>query len=162
MREETEGNQNSLSQYSQCLGWDLSQGTREYKAGVITTSAPRSLLWLYNDVEEECTAKNGRVQVSRLHLYPMAAKVKHAAYRRFIYCMYKPILTGMRWRETGESCTVGSFIICTHHKLLLGTSNQGEWGGWGMWHAMGEGEKSVQGFGGKPEGKRPLGRRRHR
>jgi hypothetical protein len=28
--------------------------------------------------------------------------------------------------ENGESCTVGSFIICTHHQILLGRSNQGE------------------------------------
>jgi hypothetical protein len=26
----------------------------------------------------------------------------------------------------GESCSVGSFIICTHHQILLGRSNQGE------------------------------------
>jgi hypothetical protein len=26
----------------------------------------------------------------------------------------------------GESCTVGTFIICTHHQILLGRSNQGE------------------------------------
>jgi hypothetical protein len=27
---------------------------------------------------------------------------------------------------TGESCTVGSFIICTHHQILLGRSNHEE------------------------------------
>jgi hypothetical protein len=29
---------------------------------------------------------------------------------------------------TGEwrNCTMGSFIICTHHQILLGRSNQGE------------------------------------
>jgi hypothetical protein len=27
---------------------------------------------------------------------------------------------------TGESCTVGSFMICTHDQILLGRSNQGE------------------------------------
>jgi hypothetical protein len=26
----------------------------------------------------------------------------------------------------GENCTMGSFIICTHHQILLGRSNQGE------------------------------------
>jgi hypothetical protein len=35
----------------------------------------------------------------------------------------------------GESCTVGSFIICTHHQIILGRSNQGECSGRGMWHA---------------------------
>jgi hypothetical protein len=25
-----------------------------------------------------------------------------------------------------RSCTVGSFLICTHHQILLGRSNQGE------------------------------------
>jgi hypothetical protein len=29
-------------------------------------------------------------------------------------------------RETGESCTMGSFIICTHHRVLLGRSNEGD------------------------------------
>jgi hypothetical protein len=29
----------------------------------------------------------------------------------------------------------GSFIICTHPQISLGRSNQGERGGWGMWHA---------------------------
>jgi hypothetical protein len=28
--------------------------------------------------------------------------------------------------ETGERCTTGSFIICTHHQISLGRSNQGE------------------------------------
>jgi hypothetical protein len=29
-------------------------------------------------------------------------------------------------RENGEDCTMGSFIICSHHQILLGRSNQGE------------------------------------
>jgi hypothetical protein len=38
---------------------------------------------------------------------------------------------------TGErvSCTIVSFIICTHHRMLLGISNDGELGGRDMWHA---------------------------
>jgi hypothetical protein len=42
--------------------------------------------------------------------------------------------------ENGESCTVGSFIICTHHQILLGRSNQGDFGARGMWHSGGSGE----------------------
>jgi hypothetical protein len=34
----------------------------------------------------------------------------------------------------------GSFIICSHHQILLGRSNQGEWGGRGMWRAFEKGE----------------------
>jgi hypothetical protein len=40
----------------------------------------------------------------------------------------------------GESCTMGSFIICTYHQILLGRSNKGEWGGLGMRHAWERGE----------------------
>jgi hypothetical protein len=40
---------------------------------------------------------------------------------------------------------VGSFIICTHHEILLGRSNQGELGGWGIWHAW-EREEACTGF----------------
>jgi hypothetical protein len=43
--------------------------------------------------------------------------------------------------------------ICTHLQILLGTSNQGESGGWDV---HGRVEESVQGFDGKPEGNRPL------
>jgi hypothetical protein len=31
-------------------------------------------------------------------------------------------------RDNGGSCLM-SFIFCTHPQILLGTSNQGEWGG---------------------------------
>jgi hypothetical protein len=33
---------------------------------------------------------------------------------------------GMKKWENEERCTMGSFIICTHHQILLGKSNQGE------------------------------------
>jgi hypothetical protein len=49
-----------------------------------------------------------------------------------------------------RSCTVGSFLICTHHQILLGRSNQGEWGGQCMWHAW---ERGVQSSGGKAWGR---------
>jgi hypothetical protein len=49
-------------------------------------------------------------------------------------------------------------IILYKHRILLGGSNQGELDGQGMWHAWEGGEKRV----GKPEGKRPLERPRHR
>jgi hypothetical protein len=29
-------------------------------------------------------------------------------------------------KESGESCTLGSFIICTHPQISLGRSSQGE------------------------------------
>jgi hypothetical protein len=49
-----------------------------------------------------------------------------------------------------------SFIICTPHPILCGDKVENEMGGpcsaeWGW-------KRSVQGFGAKPEGKRPLGR----
>jgi hypothetical protein len=37
--------------------------------------------------------------------------------------------------ENGGSCTMRSFIICTHPQISLGRSGQGELGGQGMWHA---------------------------
>jgi hypothetical protein len=40
---------------------------------------------------------------------------------------------------------MGSFIICTHHRILLGRSNQGEGGGQGIWHAWECGE-TCRGF----------------
>jgi hypothetical protein len=53
-----------------------------------------------------------------------------------------------------------SFIFCTPPHILLGTSNQGECGGRNMWHAW---ERNVYRIlMGKSEGKRPLGRPRHR
>jgi hypothetical protein len=47
-------------------------------------------------------------------------------------------------RENGESCTVGRLIICAHHQILLGRSNQGELGGRGMWHAWEWGEMCAE------------------
>jgi hypothetical protein len=66
----------------------------------------------------------------------------------------------MKDQENGGSCTMRSLIFCTHPKILLGRSNQGEWGGRDMWHAW---ERKVyRVLVGTPEGKRPLGRPRHR
>jgi hypothetical protein len=45
-----------------------------------------------------------------------------------------------RFPHQDESCTIVSFIICTHHQMLLDKSNQRGWGGWGMWHAWVRGE----------------------
>jgi hypothetical protein len=44
-----------------------------------------------------------------------------------------------------KSCSRGSFIICTHHQILLGRPNQGEWNGQGIWHAWERG-KTCTGF----------------
>jgi hypothetical protein len=38
-------------------------------------------------------------------------------------------LRHMEQRGNGRSCTVRSFIICTHPQISLGRSNQGETGG---------------------------------
>jgi hypothetical protein len=53
-----------------------------------------------------------------------------------------------------------NFIICTDPQISLGRSSQGEWAG----HVarMGEERKVYKILVGKPEGKRPLGRPRHR
>jgi hypothetical protein len=40
---------------------------------------------------------------------------------RRIFGPMRVVVTG-----NGEGCTMGSFIICTHHQILLGRSNQGE------------------------------------
>jgi hypothetical protein len=62
----------------------------------------------------------------------------------------------MKKQENGGSCTVRSFIFCTHSQILLGRSS----GGRDMWHAW---EKEVyKVLVGKPERKRPLGRPRLR
>jgi hypothetical protein len=50
-------------------------------------------------------------------------------------------------RENGEKCTVGSFIICTHHQILLGTSSQVEVGG--AFGTPWRGKKSIRSFVGK-------------
>jgi hypothetical protein len=49
---------------------------------------------------------------------------------------------GHKWDEvTGESCTMVSFITCTHPQISLGRSNQEKCGGQGMWHAWEKREK---------------------
>jgi hypothetical protein len=52
-------------------------------------------------------------------------------------------LRRMNKQRNGENCTMGSFIICTHHQILLGRSNQGEWSGQGMWTAWERGETCI-------------------
>jgi hypothetical protein len=52
----------------------------------------------------------------------------------------------------------GSFIFCVHHEILLGRSNQGEWGGRDMWHAWERGETYTGFWWESPKEKRPLGR----
>jgi hypothetical protein len=53
-----------------------------------------------------------------------------------------------------------NFIICTHPQISLGKSRRMRWAG----HVacMGEERKMYKVLVGKPEGKRPLGRPRHR
>jgi hypothetical protein len=44
-------------------------------------------------------------------------------------CMHEDIKSKIIWGMLAiirESCTVGSFIFCTHHQILIGRSNQGE------------------------------------
>jgi hypothetical protein len=50
-----------------------------------------------------------------------------------------------RFRGVLLPSSVGSFVICTQHQISLGTSNQGEWCGRGMWHAWMRG-KTCTGF----------------
>jgi hypothetical protein len=54
------------------------------------------------------------------------------------------VAANMRWRENGGSCTIRSFIICTHPQISLGKPSQGEWGGRGMWHAWERREKCTK------------------
>jgi hypothetical protein len=60
----------------------------------------------------------------------------------------------------GRSCTMRSFIICTHPKISLVKSRRMRWAG----HVarMGEERKVCKVLAVKPEGKRPLGRPRRR
>jgi hypothetical protein len=62
--------------------------------------------------------------------------------------------------ENGGSCTMRSLIICTHPQISLGKSRRMRWAG----HVarMGEERKVYKVFLGKPEGKGPLRRPRHR
>jgi hypothetical protein len=57
---------------------------------------------------------------------------------------------------------MGSFINCTHHQILLGTSNHGECGGQGIILRMGVGRNVYRVLVGKPEGINPLERPRRR
>jgi hypothetical protein len=54
-----------------------------------------------------------------------------------------------------------NFIICTYLQISLASQVKANEVG-GACGTHGRGEKSVQGFGGKPEGRRPLGRPRRR
>jgi hypothetical protein len=60
--------------------------------------------------------------------------------------------------ENGRSCTVRSFIVCSYStpdvKADEVNANEVD----GKCGTQGKGAKSVQGFGGKSEGTRPLGR----
>jgi len=51
-------------------------------------------------------------------------------------------------------------MICTTHQNCSGDKNENEMGG--ACSTYGGEHKCIQGFGGKPEGKRPLGRPRRR
>jgi hypothetical protein len=62
------------------------------------------------------------------------------------------------WR----SCAVNIFIICAYPQISLGRSSQGEGGRCGMCSAWERREDCTKYLMGKPEGKRPLGRLRHR
>jgi hypothetical protein len=65
------------------------------------------------------------------------------------------------WREAGEDCIMRSFITCMLHHILSGDQvKEDEMGGACSMH--GRCEKCIQNFGGKPEGKRLLGRSRRR
>jgi hypothetical protein len=57
---------------------------------------------------------------------------------------------------------MGSFIFCSYHQISLGRSNKGELGGWSMWNAWERREKYTGFWWGRPEGRRPLRRPRHR
>jgi hypothetical protein len=57
------------------------------------------------------------------------------------------------------SCTMRSFLICTHPKILLGRSNQWEWGGRDMWHAWEKKEKCTRFWWKIPMGDRGVNRR---
>jgi hypothetical protein len=64
-----------------------------------------------------------------------------------------------RRTDRGENCIMMNFITCILHRKLLGWLNQGGWGGRDMWHAR-RGVYMVLVW--RPDGKRPLGRPRHR
>jgi hypothetical protein len=79
----------------------------------------------------------------------------------FVSRVLRRIFGPKRDEVLGEwSCAVRRFINCTLPQISLGRSKQGEWGGWGMWHTWGR--KVYVVLSGKPDGKRPLERQRHR
>ena len=66
---------------------------------------------------------------------------------------------GLRWRRwqgNGEDCIMRNFILCTPHQILFRWSKQEEWDGR---YVTCVGDRVLVG---RPEGRRPLGRRRHR
>jgi len=52
-------------------------------------------------------------------------------------------------------------MLCIPHQMSLRRSNQGELDGW-ICSTYGEQERCIEGLGRRPEGRRPLGRPRHR
>jgi hypothetical protein len=67
----------------------------------------------------------------------------------------------MKKRDNGESCTLGSFIICTHHQILIWIKSRRM--RWAEHVArIGEGRNVYRVLVGNPKGKRPLGRPRRR
>jgi hypothetical protein len=56
-------------------------------------------------------------------------------------------IKGMTWQEAGENCIVKSFIICTLHKILLGSIKKDEMSNMCSMH--GRDEKYIQHFGQK-------------
>jgi hypothetical protein len=51
-------------------------------------------------------------------------------------CVIKALLI-----QATVNTTIRTFIICAHPQISRGRSNQGEWGGRGMWHAWERKEK---------------------
>jgi hypothetical protein len=74
---------------------------------------------------------------------------------QLLFCCHSHVIWG-----NGENYIITSLMICTPYPILCGWLNREEWDGPGMWHVWGRGVHRV--LVGKPEGKRPLGRPRHR
>jgi hypothetical protein len=66
----------------------------------------------------------------------------HYLYTKFVRKQTVTIHIYMVYKigNIGSIMYIKSFIICTHHQILLGISNQGEQSGQGMWHAWERGE----------------------
>jgi hypothetical protein len=71
-------------------------------------------------------------------------------------------LSGRKWQEVGEGCIMRSFITCMLHQILLEVikSRKMRWAGYVG--CMGDMRNAYNILVGKPQGKRPLGRPRHR